>query len=624
MPGDVADDAAVDRCVATTREGAAATGREVTLLAEAPVAWPSGAHVRVDRLDDEARAGIERSADFAAGIGSPVLTIHLFAPQDPAEYRAGRTLDEDEVQRFLDHFAGVCTARGVTPLIENVPPVLRMRTGGVFLSPLGGHWADMLAWRDRVPALGFTLDTSHAALFRAFVAAYPGLFGLFGDEGLELERYVEELAPGTEVAHVSDASGVLGEGLPYGTGELDLDPVTRRVGALVPYIVAEINEPDPAHSPAMKAGYREVERALALKSVPWRRPVRRLPGEEFDWPAVVGRRDPVPAVLELEQRFAGSRVVLTGGAGSIGRGLATFLDGLRPERITLLDSHEASLAADRRARLARASVRFEHALCDVRDRERVQEEMNHARPDVLVHLAAYKHVDWAERYPEEFVATNLEGSWNVIDAAVTAGARTIVVASTDKAALATSSYGRTKRLMEQLAAAAAARHSVEAIAVRLVNVLGTAGSASDLFRRQALADVPFTITDPDMRRFWMTQAHAASMLAHGVLLAADGERLATAADPAELSVGELASRIWRQAGRGGEPESELVGVRAGEVMTEVLHGPDEALGPEVHQGVAAITGPGPDAAALLAQIDAPPRVRRAAWVALLREPSAAP
>jgi len=374
----------------------------------------------------------------------------------------------------------------------------------------------------------------------------------------------------------------------------------------------------------MKAGYREVERALALEPVPWRRPVRRLPGEEFDWPAVVGRRDPVPAVLELEERFAGSRVVLTGGAGSIGRGLATFLDGLRPERITLLDSHEASLAADRRARLARASVRFEHALCDVRDRERVQEEMHHARPDVLIHLAAYKHVDWAERHPEEFVATNLEGSWNVIDAAVAAGARTIVVASTDKAALATSSYGRTKRLMEQLAAAAAARHSVEAIAVRLVNVLGTAGSASDLFRRQALADVPFTITDPDMRRFWMTQAHAASMLAHGVLLAGDGERLATAADPAELSVGELASRIWRQADRGGEPESELVGVRAGEVMAEVLHGPDEALGPEVHQGVAAITGPGPDAAALLAQVDAPQRVRRAAWVALLREPSAAP
>ena len=624
MPGDVADDAAVARAVAATREGARATGRDVTLLAEAPVAWPSGAHVRVDRLDDEARVGLRRSADFAAGIASPVLTIHLFAPQQPAEYRDGRPLDEDEVQRFLDFFADACAARGVTPLIENVPPVLRMRSGGVFLSPLGGHWADLLAWRARVPALGYTFDTSHAALFRAFVAAYPGLFGLFGDEGLELERYVEELGPATEVAHVSDAAGVLGEGLPYGAGELDLDPVTRRLGDLVPYIVAEINEPDPARSPAMKAGYREVERALGLAPVAWRRPVRRLPGEEFDWPAVVGRRDPVPAVLELERRFGGSRVVLTGGAGSIGRGLATFLDGLRPQRITLLDSHEASLAADRRARLGGAAVRFDHALCDVRDRERVREEMTLARPDVLIHLAAYKHVDWAERYPEEFVATNLEGSWNVIEAAVAAGARSVVVASTDKAALATSSYGRTKRLMEQLAAAAAARHGIEAIAVRLVNVLGTAGSASDLFRRQALASVPFTITNPEMRRYWITQAHAASMLAHGALLAGTGERLATAADPAELSVGDLASRIWRQAGHRGEPEAELVGVRAGEVMAEVLCGPGETLGPGAHQGVRAITGPAPDPEVLLAVVDAPAHVRRAAWRGLLREPGGAP
>src|SRR5205823_5307028 len=127
--------------------------------------------------------------------GSPVLTIHLFIPMDPAEYRAHAAVDEDAVLAFLRYYADVCVAHGVTPLIENVPPVLRMRTGGVFLSPVGGHWEDLLAWRARVPEVGFTIDTSHAALFRSFAAAYPSLFGLESDEGLELERYVEELGP---------------------------------------------------------------------------------------------------------------------------------------------------------------------------------------------------------------------------------------------------------------------------------------------------------------------------------------------------------------------------------------------------------------------------------------------
>src|SRR5216110_892675 len=83
MPAHVADDAAIDRAIANVRAAAPAA-----VTAEAPVAWPSGAHVRVDRLDDEARAGIERSADFAAQVGSPVLTIHLFVPLSPEEFRS--------------------------------------------------------------------------------------------------------------------------------------------------------------------------------------------------------------------------------------------------------------------------------------------------------------------------------------------------------------------------------------------------------------------------------------------------------------------------------------------------------------------------------------------------------
>ena len=620
LPPDVADDEAVARAIDTVRRGT--DGHELALTVEAPVSWPSGAFVRVDRLTEEARACIERSARFAEAIGSPVLTIHLYAPLAPDEFRAAPPLDEEAVQEFLRFFAVACEARGVTPLVENVPPVLRMRVGGVFLSQVGGHWRDLRRWHARVPELRFTFDTSHAGLFRTFAAAYPSLFGLESDEELDLARYVEELAPSLEVAHVSDAHGLVGEGLPLGDGELDLDPVIRRLGELCRFVVAEVNEPDPARSPAMKDGYRRIEQALAAAAEPLPRPPRPRPPGAADGCHVHRRRAPGPPQRERQERFGGRRVLVTGGAGSIGRALASFLGGLRPERITLVDTHEAALTADRRAREPLEPVA--HVLCDIRDAGRVERAVAEARPDVVFHLAAYKHVDWAELYPEEFVDTNLAGSWNVLRAAERAGVDTVVVASTDKAALAASVYGRTKRFMEQLTAFAAREAGGRRIAVRFVNVLGTAGSVSELFLRQAREGIPLTVTDAGMIRYWITMAHAATLAAHSALLAREDVALATASDAVTLTVGDLAERIWRAAGRRGAAAVDVVGIRPGETMSEVLVGPGEELGTERFQGIAPIEGDVPTAAPAWVLERLPERGSRedvrAVWLEALSRP----
>jgi nucleoside-diphosphate-sugar epimerase len=617
----VRDDEALARAVAAVR---GAVG-DLFVTAEAPVAWPSGAFVNVEQLDEEAREGIERSAEFAAAIGSPVLTIHLFAPLAAERFRDRPAFDDDAVERFLRFYADACMKRGVRPLIENVPPVLRMRTGGVYFSEVGGHWRDLVAWRERVPELGFTIDTSHAALFRSFAAAYPTLFGLASADELELERYVEELGPSAAVAHVSNAHGLLAEGLPYASGELELDPVVRRLGELVEYIVAEVNEPDPSQSPDMKAAYRAIEQAAEQQPAgPLARRPRRVPVEGFDWQAVLGRRDPVPALLELQERLGGRRVLITGSGGSIGRALATLVCGFRPERVTLLDGHEASLIADRRGRDNLTLESVSHVLCDVRDGGRLETEFARARPDVVFHLAAYKHVDWAEVFPEEFVDTNLHGSWNVLRAADAVEAETVVVASTDKAALAASFYGRTKRFMEQLTAFSARRGGAQRIAVRFVNVLGSAGSASELFMRQARADVPLTVTDTGMMRYWITMAHAATLAVAGTLLAADGVLLAGPADPVQLTVGELAARIWRQAGRPGSPSLDVVGIRRGETLSEVLTGPGEEIGSEREQGIAPIESEIPTAAPAWVAERLPESGRReqarAVWLEAMRRP----
>jgi FlaA1/EpsC-like NDP-sugar epimerase len=321
---------------------------------------------------------------------------------------------------------------------------------------------------------------------------------------------------------------------------------------------------------------------------------------------------------------------VTGGAGSIGRALTNLLAALKPDLITVLDNHEAALTADRHAKGALRLARFEHVLCDIRDRARLEEEAARARPDVVFHLAAYKHVDWAERYPVEFAATNLDGSWNVLRAAGRAGAASVVVASTDKAARAANLYGRTKRLMETLTALSAVRSGEGRAAVRLVNVLGSAGSATELWLRQARAAVPLTLTDPSMRRFWITKAHAASLVAHGCLAAGAGARLLTAADPDELEIGVLAERIWQQAspsaGSGAEPELHVAGVRPGETMDEVLVGPGEAMGAELFQGAAVVLGDPPleVAAAVVAEVDRCTGVdeRRQAWLRAMAPPAA--
>jgi FlaA1/EpsC-like NDP-sugar epimerase len=177
--------------------------------------------------------------------------------------------------------------------------------------------------------------------------------------------------------------------------------------------------------------------------------------------------------------------------------------------------------------------------------------------------------------------------------------------------------------MEQLTAFAAREGGARRIAIRFVNVLGSAGSASELFLTQARAGVPLTVTDSGMIRYWITMAHSATLAAHAVLLAEDGTTLAVPAEPATLTVGQLANAIWSAAGRTGEPEFDLIGIRAGETVNEELIGPGEQIGPETHQGIAPIEAEVPTAgpawvAERLPQENA--EAARSVWLEAMRRP----
>src|SRR5207249_1845422 len=148
------------------------------------------------------------------------------------------------------------------------------------------------------------------------------------------------------------------------------------------------------------------------------------------------------------------------------------------------------------------------------------------RPSLVFHLAAYKHVPWGEDDPEAFVEANVLGARHVLGAARTVGVEQIVYPSTDKAIDPPSLYGATKRLVEAMLQAEAAAGGPRATIVRFVNVLGSQGSAPETFARQIQQGRPLTITHPQMRRYWITPAHANLLLLHAACLE---QRVATVA-----------------------------------------------------------------------------------------------
>ena len=550
LPRHVADDAALDRAIARGHRRRPRTG--IALLAEAPVSWPSGDHVRVDRLDDEARDGHRaqravRRGDRLAGPHDPPLH-----PADAGRAARGRPVDEDAVARVPRFFA-----RGVREPRRHAADRERPAR------PAHAHGRRLLHADRRAlarPAAlararpGARLHARHLA--RRAVPLVRRRVPVAVRAGRRRGARARALRRGARAGRRGRARLQRGRRPRRGAatttqGELDLDPVVARLGELVPYVVAEINEPDHSVSPNMKAGYRR-DRPRAARAPPSAGGRRRggcRPRRSTGRPSL-GRRDPVPDVLGLADAARGAarprhrrrrldRPVAHGAA----RGVPARAHHRRSTRTRRRSPPTATRRAPRASRASSTCC----ATCATASASRTRPPAR--RPDVVFHLAAYKHVDWAERYPEEFAATNLDGSWNVLRAAEAAGAETVVVASTDKAARATNLYGRTKRLME----------GADVAGRRALGRGPRRGAARQRARQRGQRDR--AVAAPGARR----RAAHADRPDDGPLLDHDGPRgvarrarrarrrrgRAAASPPptrSRLDVGELAERIWREAG----------------------------------------------------------------------------
>jgi UDP-N-acetylglucosamine 4,6-dehydratase len=198
------------------------------------------------------------------------------------------------------------------------------------------------------------------------------------------------------------------------------------------------------------------------------------------------------------------RLLLTGGSGTVG---SAFIKTYR-------DEYEFHVVSRNEKLQHELKVRFPEVKCylgSVEDKEALYNVCDKARPGIILHAAALKHVDIAERDPVQTMRVNVLGSLNVVDAAIAFNVPVTVAVSTDKACNHQNIYGMSKFLMERCFLHANADRNRFA-ACRFANVAHSNGSVIPLFLRLAAEGKPLRLTDPNMNRMMFSQDDAAKLI----------------------------------------------------------------------------------------------------------------
>ncbi|WP_430788242.1 polysaccharide biosynthesis protein [Virgibacillus flavescens] len=202
--------------------------------------------------------------------------------------------------------------------------------------------------------------------------------------------------------------------------------------------------------------------------------------------------------------------------------------------------------------------------------------------DYVFHLAAMKHVALCENNPYEAVKTNVQGTNNVIQAAIAQQVKKVIFTSSDKAISPTNTYGATKLIAERLISSAEsnkAEGQTIFVSVRFGNVMGSRGSVMPLFAEQIIKNKKITVTDSDMTRFMMTLKQA-TQLTIKALKEANGGEVFVLKMPV-INLGDLAAVLIEETCKkhnmkSDEIEIEVMGLRPGEKMYEELMTHDES------------------------------------------------
>jgi UDP-glucose 4-epimerase len=262
--------------------------------------------------------------------------------------------------------------------------------------------------------------------------------------------------------------------------------------------------------------------------------------------------------------FTGKNLLITGGTGTFGnavvrRYLRTDIAEIR------VFSRDEKKQDDMRNALGDERLKF--FLGDVRDPSSLLPAMQGV--DYVFHAAALKQVPSCEFFPIEAVRTNTLGAENVLNVALRAGVKNVIVLSTDKAVYPINAMGMSKALMEKLMIAKARMHrdgGTVFCGTRYGNVMASRGSVIPLFISQILAGKPLTVTDPNMTRFMMSIEDAVDLVVYAFQNGMPGDIFVQKAPASTiLNLAEALKEIFQ-----ADNEIRIVGTRHGEKLYETL------------------------------------------------------
>lgn len=264
-------------------------------------------------------------------------------------------------------------------------------------------------------------------------------------------------------------------------------------------------------------------------------------------------------------KFSQRTILITGGTGSFG---GAVLKGLLDEDVNEIRifSRDEKKQDDMRKRYQNPKLKF--YIGDVRNPRTIASAMRGV--DYVFHAAALKQVPSCEFYPMEAVLTNVQGTENVLEAAIAAGVKRVVCLSTDKAVYPINAMGISKAMMEKVMVATSRNLEGTGTVIcgtRYGNVMGSRGSVIPLFVNQVLQGKPITVTDPEMTRFMMTLDDAVDLVLYAFEHGNNGDIFVQKAPGATVET--LTRAILELLDKPNHPVHNI-GTRHGEKLYEVL------------------------------------------------------
>lgn len=265
--------------------------------------------------------------------------------------------------------------------------------------------------------------------------------------------------------------------------------------------------------------------------------------------------------------FLKGKVVLVSGAGgTIGSELCQQCIQFGAKKLIMVEHSEFNLYQINE-KLSTHKDKITPVLLSILDENALDELLAHHKIDLILHAAAYKHVPLCEQNPNAAVLNNIQGTKILCDLAKKNGVKKFVMISTDKAVRPTSIMGCTKRVCE-LYALNLSEANFEVSCVRFGNVLGSSGSVIPKFKAQIDANLPLTLTHPDIVRYFMLVSEAVQLVLQAAAIAKGGELFVlNMGQPVKIM--DLAQKMLLLSGKTHLP-IKITGLRKGEKLFEEL------------------------------------------------------